>query len=72
MHPLLTVLAPVFFVVMGARVDLAALGEGRTLGLALALTVFAILGKYVTGFVAGRGLRSSWVGWSMVPRARSA
>ncbi|MBK8725484.1 MAG: cation:proton antiporter [Holophagaceae bacterium] len=67
-HPLLTVLAPVFFVVMGARVDLAALGEWRTLGLALALTVFAILGKYLTGYVAGKGLRSSWVGWGMVPR----
>lgn len=67
-HPLLTVLAPVFFVVMGARVDLAALGEWRTLGLALALTVFAIIGKYLTGFVAGKGLRSSWVGWGMVPR----
>lgn len=67
-HPLLTVLAPVFFVVMGARVDLAALGEWRTLGLALALTAFAILGKYLTGYVAGRGLRTSWIGWGMVPR----
>ena len=67
-HPLVTVLAPVFFVVMGARVELGALGEGRILGLALVLTILAIAGKYVAGFVAGKGLRASWVGWGMVPR----
>ncbi|MFN8011881.1 MAG: cation:proton antiporter [Holophagaceae bacterium] len=67
-HPLLSVLAPVFFVVMGARVDMSALGELRTLGLALALTALAIVGKFLTGFVAGKGLRTSWVGWGMVPR----
>ena len=68
LHPLVVVLAPIFFVVMGARVDVASLAHPGTLALALALTVLGILGKLVSGAVAGKGLRKSVVGWGMVPR----
>jgi Kef-type K+ transport system membrane component KefB len=68
LHPLVVVLAPLFFVQMGARVDPAALLSSKALILALALTILGILGKYIAGYGAGRGLRSAVVGWGMVPR----
>ncbi|HEX9082141.1 MAG TPA: cation:proton antiporter [Holophagaceae bacterium] len=67
-HPLVTTLAPIFFVVMGARVDPAALLAPRTLFFAGVLAVLGVLGKWVAGFAAGRGFRASVVGWGMVPR----
>ena len=67
-HPLVMVLAPIFFVVMGARVDVTSLARGATLGLAMALTVLGVVGKLVSGAVAGKGLRKAVVGWGMVPR----
>lgn len=67
-HPLVTTLAPVFFVVMGARVDPAALFAPQTLLFAAVLAALGILGKWVAGFGAGRGFRAAVVGWGMVPR----
>ena len=67
-HPLVTTLAPVFFVVMGARVDLAALAAPGTLLLAGVLTAVGVAGKWAAGFAAGPGCRASVVGWGMVPR----
>jgi Kef-type K+ transport system membrane component KefB len=67
-HPLVMTLAPVFFVVMGARVDTAALLEGRTLLLACVLTLLGVAGKYVAGYGAGPRFRASIIGWGMVPR----
>ncbi|HEX9009224.1 MAG TPA: cation:proton antiporter [Holophagaceae bacterium] len=67
-HPLVTTLAPVFFVVMGARVDPVALVAPRTLLFAGVLAALGVLGKWVAGYAAGRGYRSAVVGWGMVPR----
>jgi Kef-type K+ transport system membrane component KefB len=67
-HPLVTVLSPLFFVLMGARVDMTALVRPATLGLALLLALLGLVGKFVAGYGAGRGLRAAVVGWGMVPR----
>ena len=67
-HPLVVTLSPLFFVLMGAKVDAAALLEGRVLLLAVALALLGILGKLAAGWTAGRGARAAVVGWGMVPR----
>ncbi len=67
-HPLVAVLAPVFFVLMGARVDLAALLAPRVLLFAGALALLGTLGKLAAGWGAGAGARPAVVGWGMVPR----
>jgi len=67
-QPLVVVLSPLFFVLMGARIDPAPLLEPRILGFTLALTVLGIAGKLVAGLAAGRGCRWDLVGWGMVPR----
>lgn len=67
-HPLVTALAPLFFVVMGARIDPRSLLQLDILGLTLALTLLGAAGKYVAGFVAGKGLDPHVIGWGMMPR----
>jgi Kef-type K+ transport system membrane component KefB len=67
-HPLVTVLSPLFFVLMGAKVDPVALFQPSTLGFAALLALLGIAGKFVAGYGAGRGLRAAVVGWGMVPR----
>jgi Kef-type K+ transport system membrane component KefB len=44
-HPISTFLVPVFFVIMGMRVDLSAFARTDVLGLAAVLTLAAIVGK---------------------------
>lgn len=68
LHPLVMALAPLFFVVMGARIDPRSLLQPSILALALALTLLGALGKYVAGFAAGRGFNPHLVGWGMMPR----
>ncbi len=67
-HPLVSVLAPLFFVLMGARVDVGALCQPRTLLLALLLAVLGVLGKWIAGYGGGKNLHPSIIGWGMVPR----
>lgn len=67
-HPLVVVLAPLFFVQMGTRVDPMALLSPTALWLTLVLTGLGILGKFLSGYGSGSGLRSAVVGWGMVPR----
>ena len=67
-QPLVVVLSPLFFVLMGARIDPTALAGPRILGFTLALAVLGIAGKLVAGFAAGRGSKGTVVGWGMVPR----
>lgn len=68
-HPVGTFLAPVFFVLMGFKVDLAALADPDALGLAAALTVAAVIGKQVCAVgVLQPGVRRLPVGLGMVPR----
>lgn len=67
-HPLVTVLSPLFFVLMGAKVDPAALFRPATLGFAALLALLGVAGKFVAGYGAGQGARAAVVGWGMVPR----
>jgi len=67
-HPLVAVLAPLFFVLTGARVDPSVLITPSCLLLASALALLGLAGKFASGYVAGEGLRSAVVGWGMVPR----
>ncbi len=66
-EPLAFFVVPIFFVVTGMNVNLATFLNPSLLLVALAVTVAAIVGKLVTGLVAGR-VRRSIVGWGMVPR----
>lgn len=64
-------LTPFFFVVTGAKVDLAAFASASTIGLVALLTVLAIIGKVVAGVLGARSLPGNGalvVGVGMVPR----
>ncbi|MFN7145244.1 MAG: cation:proton antiporter [Myxococcota bacterium] len=68
-NPVVSVLAPVFFVVMGFRVDLSTFAHVEVLGLALALTVAAVIGKQACMLgVLDRSIRRLPVGLGMTPR----
>jgi len=68
-HPLTLFLVPVFFVLMGVRVDLASFGQTTILGFAAALSVVAILGKMICAAgVMESGLDRLSVAVGMVPR----
>ena len=67
--PVSATLVPVFFVLMGMRVDLSAFARLELLGMAAALTVAAIIGKQVCSLaVAERGVNRLAVGLGMIPR----
>jgi Kef-type K+ transport system membrane component KefB len=67
--PLASFLAPVFFVLMGMRVELAAFARPGVLALAAALTLAAVAGKQVCGLgVITRGVDRVAVGFGMIPR----
>lgn len=68
LNPLVMVLAPIFFVLMGARVDVRALAAPSTLLFAGVLAVLGTAGKFLAGYGSGGGLRAAVVGWGMVPR----
>jgi Kef-type K+ transport system membrane component KefB len=68
-HPISSFLVPVFFVVMGMRVDLAAFTHVHVLGLAALLTAAAIVGKQACGLgVLDRSLDRLSIGIGMIPR----
>ena len=67
--PIATFLVPVFFVLMGMRVDLAALFNGKVLLLAGVLTIAAVLGKQSCALGAwGKGIDRVAIGLGMMPR----
>ena len=66
--PVASLLVPMFFVLMGMRVDLAAFARVEVLGLAAALTVVAIVGKQACSLGAYGGLDRVSVGIGMIPR----
>ena len=69
LSPLVTFLAPLFFVRMGVLVELRTLGNVAVLGFALTLTVAAVVGKQVCSLgVVERGLDRLSVGLGMIPR----
>jgi Kef-type K+ transport system membrane component KefB len=68
-HPITTFLVPLFFVLMGIKVDLSTFGEKGVLGFAILLSVAAILGKMIcAGGVLERGLDRISIAVGMVPR----
>jgi Kef-type K+ transport system membrane component KefB len=68
-RPVSDLLVPLFFVLMGLKVDLRAFGRFELLGFAAALTAAAIIGKQVCSLaVAEKGISRLAVGLGMVPR----
>jgi len=68
-QPISSFLVPIFFVLMGLRVDLRTFMQMDILGFALALTAVAILGKQVCALgVMEKGLDRISVGIGMIPR----
>ncbi len=69
LFPINTLIVPVFFVLMGLRVDLRSFASVRGLGLALAITTGAVAGKQICGLgVFERGVDRLAVGVGMIPR----
>ena len=69
LQPVSTVLVPIFFVLMGLKVDLRMFTRVDILGLAFALTVAAIVGKQICALgVIERGVNRVAVGLGMIPR----
>jgi Kef-type K+ transport system membrane component KefB len=62
-------LVPIFFVLMGMRVDLSAFARGDVLGFAALLTLAAVIGKQACALGAiGHGLDRLSIGLGMIPR----
>ncbi len=69
LEPLSTFLVPVFFVLMGMRVDLSVFGNVGVLGFAAALTLAAVVGKQACALgVLEKGADRFAVGLGMIPR----
>jgi Kef-type K+ transport system membrane component KefB len=69
LRPISSVLVPVFFVLMGVKVDLRALAQPQLLAFAGALTLAAILGKQLCALaVLERRINRLAIGIGMIPR----
>ncbi len=73
LKPVVDIFAPIFFVSVGAQVDIRVLdpskAENRSaLLLAAGLIVVGFVGKFAAGFVAGRRVSRGFIGAGMVPR----
>ena len=69
LQPVSTVLVPIFFVLMGLKVDLRLFVRVDILGFAVALTAAAMIGKQVCALgVVERGVNRLAVGLGMIPR----
>ena len=69
LQPVSTVLVPIFFVLMGLKVDLRLFGRMDILGFALILTVAAIIGKQICSLgIIERGVDRLTIGLGMIPR----
>ncbi len=69
LQPVSTVLVPIFFVLMGMKVDLRLFTRVDILGFAAALTIAAILGKQICSLgVVERGVNRMTIGLGMIPR----
>jgi len=71
--PVVDVFAPLFFVAVGAQMDVALLnpfdhGNQASLLLALGLTIVGFAGKFAAGFCAWGKVRRVFIGAGMVPR----
>jgi Kef-type K+ transport system membrane component KefB len=69
LQPIGTVLVPLFFVLMGMRVDLSTFGRSEILGFAALLTLAAVIGKQACALGVLRGnLDRLSIGLGMIPR----
>ena len=69
LDPVTTFLVPIFFVLMGMKVDLRVFARPQLIGFAVALTLAAIVGKQICSLVvAERGLNRLAIGLGMIPR----
>ena len=69
LQPVSTVLVPIFFVLMGLKVDLRLFARVDILGFAAALTVAAIVGKQICALgVVERDVNRLAIGLGMIPR----
>ena len=69
LFPITTLIVPVFFVMMGFRVDLKSFASPAVLGFAALITVVAIVSKQICGLgVLERGLDRLAIGVGMIPR----
>jgi Kef-type K+ transport system membrane component KefB len=69
LHPITTLIVPIFFVLMGFRVDLKSFASPAVLGFAALITLVAIIGKQVCGFgVLEKGMDRLAIGVGMIPR----
>lgn len=66
--PIQSLFAPVFFVLMGMQVNLNTFLQTETIWLAIVFTVSAIVGKVLSGFLAGKGINRLAIGIGMIPR----
>ncbi len=69
LFPLTTLIVPVFFVLMGFRVDLRSFSSGAVLGFAGLITAAAVIGKQICALgVLERGVDRLAIGVGMIPR----
>jgi Kef-type K+ transport system membrane component KefB len=68
LHALSGLFVPVFFVRMGMLVDVSSFLRPGVLGLALVLSLAAMIGKWACGLVTPRGVSRVTVGVGMMPR----
>jgi Kef-type K+ transport system membrane component KefB len=69
LQPVSTVLVPIFFVLMGLKVDLRLFSHAGILGFALVLTLAAIAGKQICALgVVERRINRLAIGLGMIPR----
>ncbi|OGT28382.1 MAG: hypothetical protein A2Z17_05545 [Gammaproteobacteria bacterium RBG_16_66_13] len=69
LDPIASFLVPIFFVLMGLRVDLTVFGVAGVMGFAALLTLAAVLGKQACSLgVLERGVDRVAVGLGMIPR----
>lgn len=67
-EPVEAIFVPIFFVLMGMQVNLAAFMQPDVVLLALAFILAAILGKLVCGLAGGKGVDALTIGVGMIPR----
>lgn len=69
LKPILSLLVPLFFVLMGAQVNLSTFFNGDIIFFAVSLTLAAILGKQLCGYgVLEKGVDRVFIGLGMIPR----
>jgi Kef-type K+ transport system membrane component KefB len=69
LFPITTLIVPVFFVLMGLRVDLKSFASPAVLGFAAAVTAAAVIGKQICALgVLEKGIDRLAIGVGMIPR----